>query len=511
MSVSDDFPGDMEEIPFDERDREAVFGASGADVPDSLRDVADLVRAARRPGSADELVGGDDIVAGIAAAIGDHAAPLPSVAEERIPVLHKYRTAKLTAAATVALMLGGTAAAAATTGSLPTSSPRHAVTVASEPTGPSGATGETGSHGKHHGLSGDVASVNGSTDPTACGTGDTGTFTVTGHHGETFTVNVSPTTKYKAKGETDPSFANVCVGKRVKVKGIVDDTTVAADAVRVKSAHKKHHKHHGEHHARRGAFGTIASVNGSTDPTACGTGDTGSFTVTDKLGNTFTVNVGPATTYLQNDVPAPTFANICVGGLAFAKGTVTDTTVDAAKVFILPPKPADDPPMEAQHKGVFGEVASVNGSSDPSACGTGDTGSFTVTDRDGNTFTVNVDPETTFFGKHHHDDDNAAGFADVCVGKQVGAKGDVTDTTVAADKVFVLGSHDNDGDGDDHDGEHHDGWKHGRHHNGDWNHDGDDDGDHEAHQASFRSGGHDGSRGDCDKGHDGANDSGHED
>src|SRR5436190_359674 len=243
----------MEAFPFDERDSDAVFGAPGAVVPDSLRDVADLVQAARRPGSADELVGGDELVAGIAAAIGEHAAPLPSVADERIRVLTKFRTAKLAAAATAVLMLGGTAAAAAT-GALPTPLPRHHAELASAemstgPSGATGATGATGHHGRHNGVSGTVASVNGSTDPAACGSGDTGTFTVTGRDGKTFTVNVSPTTTFgNGHGHDDgddddqasapaQSFADVCVGTKVGAKGDVTDTTVAADRVLMRGDH----------------------------------------------------------------------------------------------------------------------------------------------------------------------------------------------------------------------------------------------------------------------------------
>ena len=103
---------------------------------------------------------------------------------------------------------------------------------------------------------------------------------------------------------------------------------------------------------------------------------------------------------------------------------------------------------------MFGAVASVNGSTDPTACGSGDTGTFTVTDRDGNTFTVNVDSTTKFVG-HHDDNTNGASFADVCVGQKIGAKGDVTDTTVAADMVIVraekTGDHEGDHEGDDQD------------------------------------------------------------
>jgi hypothetical protein len=360
MSRPDDFPDDMEAFPFDERDGDAVFGAPGADVPESLDDVADLVQAARRAGSADELVGGDEVVAAIAAAIGEHAAPLPRGADERIRVINRSRTAKLAAGATAVLMLGATAAAAAT-GTLPTPIAHHHAELTSEdiPTGPSGATGVTGHHGHHHGVSGTVASVNGSTDPAACGAGDTGTFTLTGHHDETFTVDVAPSTTYSSKHVTDASFANVCVGARVKVKGTVDGTTVAADKVRIK--HSETPDEHGPVHP--------------------------------------------------------------------------------------------DLPVQAQeHHHVHGSVASVNGSADPAACGSGDTGSFTVTDRDGNSFTVNVVSTTRFLG--HHDDSGAPTFADVCVGTRVGAKGDETDTTVTADKVFVLGDHKGDEQGGHHaDGE----------------------------------------------------------
>jgi hypothetical protein len=152
------------------------------------------------------------------------------------------------------------------------------------------------------------------------------------------------------------------------------------------------------------------------------------------------------------------------------KGMVDGSTVAADKVRIKKTETADHhehegtgalalPPLQPaheQHDGVNGSVVSVNGSTDPAACGSGDTGSFTVTDHDGNTFTVNVSPTTTFGHGHGHDDGDdddqasapAQSFADVCVGTKVGAKGAVTDTTVAADMVFVRGDHKGDHEGD---------------------------------------------------------------
>ena len=277
-----------------------------------------------------------------------------------------------------------------------------------------------------HGLVGVVASINGVSDPNTCGTdGGAGSFTMTARHDTTFIVNVDTATEYRDKAVTDPSFANVCVGGLVAAKGSVEDTTVTASKVVVIPPRE-----------RKGAFGTVASVNGVSDPNTCGTaGAAGSFTLTAHEGNEpFTVNVDTTTEYKAKDVTDPSFANVCVGGLVGAKGTVEDTIVTAAKVFIAPAKhddPGDD--QEHEHHHVFGLVASVNGVSDPGTCGTdGATGSFTLTSWKGETLTVNVDANTKFFG------DSDPSFADVCVGGKVGAKGDVTDTTVAATDVFAL-------------------------------------------------------------------------
>jgi hypothetical protein len=460
----------MEGFPFDDHDRDAVFGAAAGapDVPESLRDVAALVHAARRSGSADELVGEAALVAEITAAMaamGKDAAQPRRSANERIPVFQKLRTAKLAAAATVALMVGGTAAAAAT-GSLPTSSETHhraelassreaATVVASD-------DGHESEH-RHDKVFGTVASVNGVSDPGTCGVaGADGAFTVEDHDGETWTVNVSADTEFFAKHhhDDDSSFADVCVDSRVKAKGTLEDTTLTATKVKIKRprVHQMSHDH-----ARKGAFGQIASVNGVSDPGTCGTaGTAGSFVVNGFKGETFTVNVDPSTAFAAKDVTDASFANVCVGLLSFAKGDVTDSTVTATAVFVVPPK-ADEPEDDGDHHGVFGEVTSVNGVGDEGTCGTeGADGSFTIVDRDGNTVTVNVTAATQFFGKHHWDDDDeGTSFADVCVAKLAGAKGEQTDAVVAAEMVFVSGDHHrgdwsrHDGDKDDCDGRRH--------------------------------------------------------
>ena len=184
----------------------------------------------------------------------------------------------------------------------------------------------------------------------------------------------------------------------------------------------------------------------------------GSFTITAPDNKTFTVNVDPSTTFADEGVTSPSFANVCVGEFVAAKGTVADPIVTATEVFIAPAKHDDKTHDDHGHHVVaFGTVASVNGVSDAGVCGAPGAGSFTITGPKGTTFTVNV-TSTTMFEVHGVTDPS---FANVCVGDKVGAKGDLTGTTVAATDVFVFpaGS----------DGDHHDGHKshdHGGRHDG---------------------------------------------
>jgi hypothetical protein len=473
MTSSGDFPGDMEEFPFDDTDADAVFGSSpgSESVPAELRDVAELVHVARGPGAAGELAGEDVMVAQIAAAVGEHLAPQRGDADERIRVLRKFRTVKLTAAATAVLMLGATAAAAAT-GTLPAPvqssvdkslsgvgidlpAHHHAELTGTHET-PKGLTKAL--HRGHHpgakqkgtehtgtkpaGAAGTVASVNGSSASTACGVAMTaGLFTVTGRKGATFTVNVTGATTFFEQGVTSGSFANVCVGDITFAKGDRTGMTVAATKVFVSTPRPPH--------APAGAFGTVASVNGSSSSTACGVAMTaGLFTVTGHKGATFTVNVTGATTFVERGMAGASFATVCVGVTVFAKGTVTGTTVDATNVAIAKARHE-----EAHHHGVFGTVVSVNGVSTAGACGMGTNGAFTVTGMKGATFSVNVDTSTKFraFGIE------AASFVNVCVGAKVGVEGDVSGATVTAAGVFVLPVHPpagHDGNGS-HQGRHH--------------------------------------------------------
>ncbi|HVA02675.1 MAG TPA: hypothetical protein VMU64_02925 [Acidimicrobiales bacterium] len=86
-------------------------------------------------------------------------------------------------------------------------------------------------------------------------------------------------------------------------------------------------------------------------------------------------------------------------------------------------------------QGVFGTVASVDGTSTSGACGTsGSAGVFTLNGEDNTTFTVDVSATATTFNEHGM---TGATFANVCVGAKVGAFGLISSGTVTATAVFV--------------------------------------------------------------------------
>ena len=103
-------------------------------------------------------------------------------------------------------------------------------------------------------ASGPSLSVNGVSTAGTCGAAATaGSFTLTGHKGTIFTVNVDPATAFKVKDVETPSFANVCVGAFVLAKGTFVDTTVAATNVYIAPVREKHDRKHKHHKRSRGA------------------------------------------------------------------------------------------------------------------------------------------------------------------------------------------------------------------------------------------------------------------
>jgi len=153
----------------------------------------------------------------------------------------------------------------------------------------------------------------------------TGTFTLQEHNGTTVTVDVGPTTAYKVRGVTSPTFANITKGEKVTVEGTTSSGIVSASSVFVGS----------------GATGRIQGPGRGpghgTPPAAAGTVEsvgTGTFTLQVRNGTTDTVNVGLSTSYKDRSVKSPTFANITKGEMVLVEGTTSGSVVTASSVFI---------------------------------------------------------------------------------------------------------------------------------------------------------------------------------
>jgi len=176
--------------------------------------------------------------------------------------------------------------------------------------------------------------------------------------------------------------------------------------------------------------GSVTAVNGDTTPGACGTaGGTGDFTLTGNgaTPSVHTVDVTPATSFVEKKVAAPTFANVCVGDDAGAIGVQTGFVVAATGVSIHVPK--------STH--VFGTVTDVGGVSTPGTCGTAHaTGTFslsTLVSGGPVVTTVFVTPSTKFNVSHV----GTSTFAGLCVGYYAQAEGLTVGGTVLASSVQV--------------------------------------------------------------------------
>ncbi len=176
--------------------------------------------------------------------------------------------------------------------------------------------------------------------------------------------------------------------------------------------------------------GSVTAVNGVTTPGTCGTaGSTGNFTLTTGGATpaVHTVDVTPATSFVQKKVAAPTFANVCVGYNATAIGVQTDFVVAASGVSIQVPKPTH----------AFGTVTDVGGVSTAGTCGTAQTdGTFTLSTLVSGSpvvTTVFVTPNTKFNVSHV----GTSTFAGLCVGSYAQAEGLAVGGTVLASSVQV--------------------------------------------------------------------------
>ena len=187
---------------------------------------------------------------------------------------------------------------------------------------------------------GQVTAVNGSPTPGACGTaGARGVFTLVFKVGGSTvvdTVDVYRITKFHDPQLPGATFADVCVGDNAAAEGPSIGNTILAAVVVVtppKTPTPLHVK------------GAVTSVNGVSTAGACGVADTaGEFVVTWTDNHSIpastintTVGVTATTPFVENGVPSPSFANICVGGKASVIGTYSSVVLEASAVAAYPP------------------------------------------------------------------------------------------------------------------------------------------------------------------------------
>ena len=195
------------------------------------------------------------------------------------------------------------------------------------------------------GAFGKVVSVGGvSTDKTCGQSGQAGSFVLTSFKGAMVTVNVDSSTTFSKKGVAKATFGDVCVGEGVGAQGATANNVVTATKVFIAAPHPDG-PDKGHHGPPPGAFGKVTSVGGVSTAGKCGSGTDGTFVVTEWKDKTVTVNVSAATKYMVPGVAAPSFANVCVGDVIAATGSVSGSTVTATKVFVAPaghgPGPGD--------------------------------------------------------------------------------------------------------------------------------------------------------------------------
>jgi hypothetical protein len=265
-------------------------------------------------------------------------------------------------------------------------------------------------------IAGTVATVNGTGAASACGVrGTSGSFTVPSGQAN-FTVSVTPATVFQERGQHEPSFADVCVGDKVRVAGPISPAgVVAASQVTVIPTPPEH------------VAGTVTTVDGSSSVGACGVrGTSGSFTVPSH-GALFTVDVTTSTTFKERGVGSASFSDVCVGAKVRAVGPISpeSNTVAALGVVVIPPRP--------QH--VTGIVSLVGGSTAAGSCGMARTsGQFSVPWH-GQVLTVDVSASTPFAERGVL----TPTFADVCVGAKVRVAGPVSPADVdSASRVTVI-------------------------------------------------------------------------
>jgi hypothetical protein len=366
---------------FDPRAIDDVLRGEGdCSLPPGLDGLRALVRAARAPGSGDELRDCLEVAERMAASWAFRPGstdPRGGENQGRMRMFGKRRIARVVpvVAATAAVLGGGAAAAAVGAPSSPygghaVARPHvegvpHGARDARLPSLPSAVrltadhasgTASTGRPWVGPAASGKVTSVDGASAAGSCGVaGGSGSFVVTGPMTMAVTVNVNSATKFIALRASGASFADVCVGDYAAAQGTAKGTG-AITATSVFVATPPPAPVHSP-----GAFGKVTSVDGDSAAGSCGVaGGSGSFVVVEPMSiatpkaapttmalpmaKVTTVDVTGSTKFFAPKASGASFADVCVGDDVAARGTADGTAaITATVVYVAGPMPFRHP------------------------------------------------------------------------------------------------------------------------------------------------------------------------
>jgi preprotein translocase subunit YajC len=228
--------------------------------------------------------------------------------------------------------------------------------------------------------------------------GTTGTVTATSDdsitikasNGTTYTVDISDA---QIRGATANSIEN---GDKVYIQGVTNGTNIVATLVidgKAKTAAPS------DDDKRTAVVGTVTAKSGST------------LTVLGKNGMSYTVATANAMIWADGS-QSSSVSNIDVGDSVIIQGTISGSSVTAAKVYGV------TLPSTAANGGIRGTVTAVNNDS------------FTLMVSGGTTYTVNTD-DADFKDRKGGDEDRN----ELKVGETVIVSGDVSGSTIDADMV----------------------------------------------------------------------------
>jgi Domain of unknown function (DUF5666) len=248
-------------------------------------------------------------------------------------------------------------------------------------------------------------------------------LTITGNNNTTYAVDATNAkiTQGFGTGATTLTIGNLTVGEMVSATGTVNGTNIAATAISVMNGNAGSRL--GNRSIGQGTAGKISAISGSI------------LTVTGNNNTAYSVDATNAkiTQGFGTGATALTVANLTVGEMIFASGTVSGTNVTATAITVMNNAGGMGRPGNFNHgPRVSGNVTAVNGSSFTVQRSSRKPGTNTAQNI---SYTVNTAASTVFTknGK-------SATLADVTTGEIVAISGtiDSTTNTVSASSVNII-------------------------------------------------------------------------